>query len=174
MQFHSSLDTNKGVAFVKVPQGWAEEGKTMTVTGMLYGRVQVSGSRQMQVTTAYVKDITGTLRVIWFNMPFLKNTLAEGGLITLRGRVVHRKNGAVMEHPEIFYPSAKYEEKLHTMQPVYGLTAGLSNNAVLKAVRQVIDNLNLTKDPLPLELRLKYGLAEYNYAVRGIHFPEDK
>lgn len=157
-----------------VPVSEAEEGKTMTVTGMLYGRVQVSGSRQMQVTTAYVKDITGTLRVIWFNMPFLKNTLAEGGLITLRGRVVHRKNGAVMEHPEIFYPSAKYEEKLHTMQPVYGLTAGLSNNAVLKAVRQVIDNLNLTKDPLPLELRLKYGLAEYNYAVRGIHFPEDK
>jgi hypothetical protein len=31
MQFHSSLDTNKGVAFVKVPQGWAEEGKTMAL-----------------------------------------------------------------------------------------------------------------------------------------------
>lgn len=157
-----------------VPVSEVEEGRVMTVTGVLFGRVQISGSRRMQVTTACVKDITGTLKVVWFNMPFLRNTLAGGGLITLRGRIVQRKTGIAMEHPEIFYPSEKYEEKLHTMQPVYGLTAGLSNNAVSKAVRQVLDNLNLTKEPLPSELRLKYGLAEYNYAIRGIHFPEDK
>lgn len=157
-----------------VPVSEVEEGKVMTVTGILYGRVQVSGSRQMQVTTAYVKDITGTIKAVWFNMPFLRTTLSGGGLITLRGRIVQRKAGISMEHPEIFYPSEKYEEKLHTLQPVYGLTAGLSNNAVSKAVRQVIEGLDLSREPLPLELRLKYGLAEYNYAVRGIHFPEDK
>jgi len=157
-----------------VPVSEVEEGKVMTVTGMLFGRVQVSGTRRMQVTTAYVKDITGTLRVVWFNMPFLRNTLSGGGLITLRGRVVSKKAGLVMEHPEIFYPSEKYEEKLHTLQPVYALTAGLSNNAVSKAARQAVYGLDLTKDTLPSELRLKYGLAEYNYAVRGIHFPEDK
>ncbi len=156
------------------PISEAEEGKVMTVTGMLYGRVQVSGSRRMQVTTAYVKDMTGTLRIIWFNMPFLRNTLAGGGLITLRGRVMSRKSGILMEHPEIFYPSEKYEEKLHTLQPVYGLTSGLSNNAVSKAVKQALDGLDLSKETLPSEVRLKYGLAEYNYAVRGIHFPEDK
>lgn len=157
-----------------VPISEVEEGRVMTVTGMLYGRVQMSGSRRMQVTTSYVKDITGTLRVIWFNMPFLRNTLAGGGLITLRGRVISRKSGILMEHPEIFYPSEKYEEKLHTLQPVYGLTSGLSNNAVSKAVKQVLDGLDLSKELLPSVLRLKYGLAEYNYAVRGIHFPEDK
>lgn len=157
-----------------VPVSELEEGRVMTVTGMLYGRVQMSGSRRMQVVTAYVKDITGTLKVVWFNMPFLRNTLAKGGLITVRGRIVSRKTGVVMEHPEIFYPSEKYEEKLNTLQPVYGLTAGLSNNAVSKAVKQVIDGLDLTKETLPSELRLKYGLAEYNYSIRGIHFPEDK
>ncbi len=157
-----------------VPVSEAEEGQIMTVTGILYGRVQVSGNRQMQVTTAYVKDITGTLKVVWFNMPFLRNTLSGGGLITLRGRIVQRKTGISMEHPEIFYPSEKYEEKLHTLQPIYGLTAGLSNNAVSKAVRQVIEGLDLSRETLPAGLRLKYGLAEYNYAVRGIHFPEDK
>ena len=146
----------------------------MTVTGALFGRVQVSGTRRMQVTTAWVKDITGTLKVVWFNMPFLRNTLAGGGIITLRGRIVSKKTGISMEHPEIFYPSEKYEDKLHTLQPKYGLTAGLTNNAVSKAVRQVIENLNLSKEPLPSNLRLKYGLAEYNYAVKGIHFPEDK
>ena len=157
-----------------VPVSDLEEGKVMTVTGVLYGKVQVSGVRRMQVTTAYIKDLTGILRVTWFNMPFLRNTLSKGGKITVRGRIVSRRSDIVMEHPEIYYPGEKYEEKLHTLQPVYGLTAGLSNNVIVKAVRQVIENLDLTKETLPKELRLKYGLAEYNYSVRGIHFPEDK
>ena len=157
-----------------VPVSEVEEGRVMTVTGAIYGRVQVGGSPRMQVTTLQVKDITGTLRVIWFRMPFLRNTLAAGGAITVRGRIVRRRDGLVMEHPEMFYPPAKYEEKLHTLQPVYGLTAGLTNNAVVKAMRQAFESLNLSREMLPEEIRFKYGLAEYNYALRGIHFPEDK
>lgn len=157
-----------------VPISELEEGRTMTVTGILYGKVQVGGSSKMQITTAHVKDLTGTLRVIWFRMPFLRNTLAKGGQITLRGRMVRRGTSMVMEHPEIFYPSEKYEDKLHTLQPVYALTSGLTNNAVMKAMKQALDGLDLSEETLPEELRLQYRLAEYNYALRGIHFPEDK
>ena len=154
--------------------GEAVEGKTATVTGAIFGRVQLGGSRNMQVTTLYVKDLTGTLKVIWFRMPFLKNTLARGGIITLRGRIVRKRDGLVMEHPEIFYPSAKYEEKRNTHQPVYPLTAGLTNNAVKKAMMQAMEYLDLKQEFLPEEIRMRYHLAEYNYAVRGIHFPETK
>lgn len=154
--------------------GEAVEGKTVTVTGAIFGRVQLGGSRNMQVTTLYVKDLTGTLKVIWFRMPFLKNTLARGGIITLRGRIVRKRDGLVMEHPEIFYPSAKYEEKRNTLQPVYPLTAGLTNNAVKKAMMQAMEYLDLKQEFLPEEIRMRYHLAEYNYAVRGIHFPETK
>ncbi len=157
-----------------VPVSGVEEGRTQTVNGAIYGRVQVSGSTKMQVTTLYVKDLTGTLKVIWFRMPFLRSTFAKGGAVTLRGRVVRRKEGLVMEHPEIFYPVTKYEEKLNTLQPLYGLTAGLTNNAVAKAVRQALDGMDLASEKLPEEIRMRYGLAEYNYAIRGIHFPEDK
>ena len=107
-------------------------------------------------------------------MPFLKNTLSGGGTITLRGRISRRRNGLVMEHPEVFYPAHRYEEKLNTLQPVYGLTAGLTNNAIMKAIRQVLDNLDLSRERLPEDIRLRYGLAEYNFSLRGIHFPEDK
>ncbi len=157
-----------------VPIGELEEGKVQTVTGMIFGRVQVSGSRKLQVTTLMLKDLTGTLKVIWFRMPFLRNTFAKGGAVTLRGRVVSRKQVLTMEHPEIFYPSEKYEEKKDTLQPVYGLTTGLTNHMVAKAVQQALSGLNLSKETLPETVRLKYGLAEYNFAMRGIHFPEDK
>ena len=157
-----------------VPISEVEEGAVVTVSGVIFGRVQVTGTKNMQITTLHVKDLTGTLRVVWFRMPFLRNTLAGGGAITLRGRITRRKNGIVMEHPEVFYPAHRYEEKLNTLQPVYGLTAGLTNNAVVKFIRQALEGLDLSKERLPEQIRLKYGLAEYNFALKGIHFPEDK
>lgn len=156
------------------PISEVEEGHIQTVSGAVFGKVQVSGTRNMQVTTAHIKDLTGTIQVIWFRMPFLRNTLKSGQPVTLRGKVTRRRNRLVMEHPEIFCPPDKYDEKLNTLQPIYGLTAGLSNNTVMKAVKQALEGLNLSKESLPEELRLKYQLAEYNYAVRGIHFPKDK
>ena len=87
---------------------------------------------------------------------------------------MRRKDGLILEHPEIFYPADSYQQKMGTLQPQYPLTAGLSNNLTVKAVRQAVEQLNLTTDRLPEELRMKYELAEYNYAIRGIHFPEDK
>lgn len=151
-----------------------DEGRTVTVTGAIYGKVQVSGRTSMQVTTIYVKDITGTLRVVWFRMPFLRNTFQKGGVVTLRGKVVRRKGTLLMEQPEIFYPSELYEEKINTLQPNYALTAGLTNNAVVKAMKQAISYLDLKQDFLPPDVRTRYHLAEYNYAIQGIHFPVDK
>lgn len=157
-----------------VSVGEIEEGHTMTVTGAIYGRVQVAGSPKMQITTLYIKDLTGTLKVIWYRMPFLRNTLARGGVITLRGRVVRKRDGLVMEHPEVFYPSAKYEQKRDSLQPVYPLTAGLTNHSVQKAVRQAMDSMEIGEGILPESVRNSFGLAGYAEAVRGIHFPERK
>ncbi|HJB81808.1 MAG TPA: ATP-dependent DNA helicase RecG [Candidatus Mediterraneibacter intestinavium] len=157
-----------------VPIAEVCEGKVCTVTGAVFGRIQVSGTRNMQVTTLYLKDLTGTLKVIWFRMPFLRNTLGKGGALTLRGRVMRKRDGLVMEHPEIFYPAAKYEEKRDSMQPVYTLTAGLSNNAVVKAVRQALECVNARQDILPEALTEKYHFMPYEAAVRRMHFPESK
>lgn len=150
------------------------EGRVQTVRGMLHGSVQISPNRKMPVTTVQIRDDSGTIKAIWFRMPFLRNTFAAGGEIILRGHVVRRKDGLILEHPEIFYPADSYQSKMGTMQPRYPLTSGLSNQVVLKAVRQAVEKLELKRDSLPEELRIKYRLAEYNYAIRGIHFPEDK
>lgn len=157
-----------------IPVGSLEEGKVSAVTGFVFGKIQVSGSRRMQITTLCLKDLTGTLKVIWFRMPFLRNTLGRGGPLTLRGRVVRRREGLVMEHPDIYYPAEKYEEKRHSMQPVYPLTAGLTNNAVIKAVKQALDYAGNIRDILPSCMTEKYGFLPYMQALRLMHFPESK
>ena len=157
-----------------VPISQLEEGKTSAVTGAVFGRIQVSGNQRLQITTLYLKDLTGTLKVIWFRMPFLRNTLGKGGPITLRGSVVRKREGLVMEHPEIYYTSAKYEEKRQSMQPVYSLTAGLTNNAVIKAVKQALDCVSEKMNILPRKVEEKYGFPPYVQAVQTMHFPENK
>lgn len=157
-----------------VPISQLEEGKTAAVTGAVFGRIQVSGNQRLQITTLYLKDITGTLKVIWFRMPFLRSTLGKGGPLTLRGRVARKREGLVMEHPEIYYPSVKYEEKKHSMQPVYSLTAGLTNNAVIKAVKQALEYVSEKQNILPSGLEVKYHFPPYAQAVQMMHFPENK
>mgnify|MGYP000606302956 FL=1 len=53
-----------------------------------------------------------------------------------------------MEQPEIFTPAA-YHELLASLQPVYGLTAGLTNKMVSKAVAQVLERCAPAQDYLP-------------------------
>lgn len=157
-----------------IPISEAQEGQVVTVTGNLYGKVQVATIRNLQITTAHIKDLSGGLKIVWFRMPFLRNTLKSGSVITLRGRVVNKKGTLQMEHPEIFYPSASYDAKRNTMQPVYSLTTGLSNQMIVKAMKQALEYLDLKREFLPEPIRMKQHLAEYNYAVRQIHFPDDK
>lgn len=157
-----------------VPVSEIEEGKTVSVCGSVFGRITVSGNRSLQVTTLHLKDLTGTIKVIWFRMPFLRNTLGRGGMLILRGRVIRKRDGLVMEHPEIFYPASKYEEKRSTMQPVYALTNGLTNNAVIRAVRQALGAADASMDILPGKLALRHGFLPYSEAVKAMHFPENK
>lgn len=157
-----------------VPIKEAEEGKTVTISGVIFGRVMTGGSRSLQITTLHVKDLTGMMKVVWFRMPFLKSTLSKGGTVTLRGRIVKRKGQILMEHPELFYPACDYEKKLDTLQPVYSLTAGLTNNMIGKLVKQAMGVLDDKWDFLPEEIRRKYELAGYAEAVKEMHFPREK
>lgn len=157
-----------------IPISEIVEGEVATVTGTIYGKVQMNHAKNLQITSIHVKDLTGVIKVTWFRMPFLKNTLGRGGVVTLRGRIVERRGELCMEQPELFFPSAKYNEKEDTMQPIYPLTNGLTNNMMMKAVKQALECVDLKREFLPDSIRLEYQLAEYNFAVKQIHFPQDK
>lgn len=143
------------------------------VLGTITGSVEVKRVKNLTVISTTIADLTGRCRLTWFNMPFLRNTLKRGMTFVFRGRLTIKGNLRVMEHPEIYTPAA-YEDKLNSMQPIYGLTAGLTNNLVTKMMREVLEGLDLTQDYLPEDIRLREGLAEYNFAVRQIHFPKNQ
>ena len=109
--------------------GSLKENSVVSVRGTVTAGVYVNRIRNLQVISITVADTTGKLPVVWFNAPYLKNTLKKGSCFIFRGKISRKKGHLEMEHPEIFTPAA-YEEILHSMQPIYGLTAGLTNKLI--------------------------------------------
>lgn len=149
-----------------------KEGTVKAVSAAVCSGVYVNPVRGKQVISVTVCDSSGRLPVTWFNASYLKNTLKKGSVFAFRGRVVRRQGKLQMEHPEIFTPAA-YEEILHSLQPVYGLTAGLSNKTVVKLLHQLLKQQSLKSEYLPEEIKEKYQLSDINYALRTIHFPKN-
>ena len=152
--------------------GTAEEGKTVSIRATITGSLYINQVRNLQVLSTTVADQSGRLPVAWFNAPYLRGSLKKGSVFILRGKIIRKKGRLQMEHPEIFTPAA-YEEIVHSMQPVYALTKGLSNKAITKLVHQVLDTRPLKTEYLPEEIRERYQLADDNFAVRTIHFPKN-
>lgn len=150
-----------------------KEGTVQAVSAAVCSGVYVNSVRGRQIISVNIADQRGKFPVVWFNLPYLKKTLRKGSWFVFRGRIVRKQGKLEMEHPEIFTPSA-YEEILHNLQPIYGLTAGLSNKTVVKMVTQLLEDLPMQSEYLPEELRERYGLADVNYALKTIHFPKNK
>jgi ATP-dependent DNA helicase RecG len=149
-----------------------QEGEVAAVEATVTAPVFVKPVRNLSVVTGTVADLSGKLAVTWFNMPYLRTTLKRGSRFVFRGRVARKQSRLVMEQPEIFTPAA-YEEILHSLQPIYALTAGLSNKTIVKLIRLVLSEEKLKAEFLPYEIREQYHLADYNYALETIHFPEN-
>ena len=143
------------------------------VTGTITGSVEVKRIRNLTVISTVISDPTGRCKLTWFNMPFLRNTLKRGMTMVFRGKMAVKNGQRVLEHPEMYTPAA-YEQKLHSMQPIYGLTAGLTNNLVTKMMGEALEQMDLEQDYLPEEIRIERKLAEYNFAIQQIHFPKDQ
>lgn len=150
-----------------------QTGKKSAVAGRINRTVEVKKTGRITVVTTVLSGIDRQLTLTWYNMPFLRNTLKKGELYVFRGLVVKKKGRLVMEHPDIF-TSTDYQQKLHSLQPIYGLCAGLTNNLMIKTMHQILDERRVITDYLPEDLRNRYHLSEYNFSISEIHFPKDR
>jgi ATP-dependent DNA helicase RecG len=146
-------------------------GRIQAIHGKVMGRPVTTSNRHRPITSLFLQDKTGRIKVIWYRMPFLTTTLKTGLTITLRGRVIEKQNQIIMEHPQIYNPFHKYEEKRHTLQPVYPLTSGLTNNMVQRTIKQVLESGVYLEEYLSPKIMKEYRLCSHNDSVRSMHFP---
>ena len=143
----------------------------VTLSLSVIGGSSTARAGKRTITHFQAGDRTGKVRLSFFNMPYLRGTLAPGTLHIFRGLLKTTKTGLYyMEQPQIFTPE-KYALIRNTMQPRYSLTKGLKNQTMVKAVRQVLEHYAFPADYLDERERKEYGLIGRADAVRKIHFP---
>jgi len=150
-----------------------EEGKKDAVCIKITKKPDVAVMRRLQVVTMDAADGTGVLTLKWYNTPYLRSTLRIGEIYVFRGKVTKKGRKLVMEQPEV-YTGSEYTKKLDYMQPVYPLTEGVTNNLLVRLMKAVFSEISLKSEFLDDDVRKKYGLAEYNFSIEQIHFPENR
>ena len=127
--------------------------------------------RSMNITTLTIGEAPKKLELVWFRAPYIKNQLLPGKEYIFFGKMVVKNKRWVMEQPTIYVPN-KYEDIAGMLQPVYALTAGVTNNLLIKTIKTILNDVDLVADYIPTNVRQKYSLCEYNYALKQIHFPD--
>ncbi len=148
-------------------------GERTAVMAVISSYVDTRTVRSLKLTNITVKDSTGTLKITWFNSPFLKNVLHKGDTYVFVGTIKIKNNMRVMDMPEYYRPEV-YQGMRRVMQPVYPLTQGLSNKTVMKAIGSVRSLMGQIHDYMPDEIRSEYGLETLSAAYETVHYPENE
>ncbi len=114
-----------------------------------------------------VCDGTDRMGITFFNQGYLYDRFVNGGDFLFYGML--KKNGSFYEMTS---PTVSEIQKAG-IHPVYSQTAGLNSRQIEDAVSQAVKLLpEKMNDPLPDELRNRYGLCPLDFAMHNIHFPK--
>ncbi len=142
------------------------------------GKVQLIANRRSFrkrkiVTEALVTDETGSVKVIWFNQPFISKIIKVGDEVFLSGK---------LDEERLQFVSPEYEKAkansltVHTARlvPIYHLTQGVTQKQLRFLISQTDKVILQIEDYLPEEIISKYKFLRLNKALFNIHFPSGK
>ena len=124
----------------------------------------------LDITKVQVADHTARLNLTFFNQKFTTDQLQYGKEYVFYGAVSGDFVGYNMTSPS-FEALDAIPVTTRRVLPIYPLTAGLSNAAMLKAVRQALSICVPPAEILPQELRQKHGILPADRAYYAIHEP---
>ena len=124
----------------------------------------------LDITRTQVADSTGRLNLTFFNNRFAAEQLQYGKEYIFFGAVSGDFIGYNMTNP-VFEAMDSAPVTTRRILPIYPLTAGLTNGAVLKAVRQALSVCDPPPEILPEEVRQEYGILPAERAYAAIHEP---
>lgn len=134
--------------------------------------------KSLSISTCVFADKTGALEAVYFNMPFVSKTMKKGNEYVIRGFVKQKGTKLQIEHPKLF-SIEDYKQLENSLQPIYPLTDGISNNFILKCIKQAFSMSDLfdssvTEDFVPEEYVKKYELMRKKDSIYKLHFPSNE
>ena len=164
------------------PRGYEDRTKLVTIAqlevdkpacfrAMVMNHPRTSHVRKgLDITKVQVADHTARLNLTFFNQKFTTEQLEYGKEYIFYGAVSGDFIGYNMTSPSFEAPDAPPVTTRRVL-PIYPLTAGLSNAAMLKAVRQALAICPVPEEIIPGSVRRHYGILPAERAYFAIHEP---
>jgi len=126
------------------------------------------------VIEVIIGDGTGSLRISYFNQPWLSNRFKEGEAISVSGKIDQYLGRLVMNSPD-WEPVEV--ENLHTNRivPIYSLTERITQKWLRNQMNSVITYwAPAVVDALPDTIRRAAQLVSLGEALTQVHFPDSQ
>lgn len=148
---------------------------TDDLSATIVGKIELIASRRSfrsrrLVTEALLTDATGSVKLIWFNQPWIGKNLKPGEMIKVWGKTA----GGPFN---LFFSSPSYERLIGAPEsagiiPVYPLTYGVTNKQLRFLIKQSLTALSRLDDYLPEQIRQEEKLIGLRQALEQIHAPK--
>jgi ATP-dependent DNA helicase RecG len=157
----------------------ARAGDAVTVSGKLVTVDNVK-VRNLTLTKAYLDDGSGVLELVWYNQPYMKDTLTKlrNSQIVAYGIIKESPYGLQMETPEWEdLPDGADPDSLLSVNrivPIYPLTEGIRQKRMRQIIWNAVQYAHLAPEILPRSVRERLGLMPIQQAIAQIHFPDSE
>lgn len=156
------------------PVGKIKPGQSVTVQGTIKSISASYAFRgRLSRTEAVLSDSTGSIKIIWFNQPYIAKALASGDEIAVAGTAVYYKNILQLQNP-IYEKMGG--DNIHTgrLVPVYSGSSIVSNRTIRNVISAALPAVEYEIDILPSAILKKYALPSITKALSILHFPESE
>ena len=172
------------------PRRYAERGELTDIAGLELGEHVTVLARVLEVTQRPLRDrkrvylsrvvITDGNRKMecaFFGPKGYISGLAPGRSALFAGKVSVFNRKLQLQNPEYQLidgdtPDGAIDSFIGLI-PVYPSSAGIQSWQIARCVRQVLQLLDPVEDPVPMELRAKLSLGDYDESLRNIHTGRD-
>jgi ATP-dependent DNA helicase RecG len=166
---HALIDRRKqpGIAFS--PEG------TIVTLKVRVDRHQPSPRGKPNVPyRVFVHDDTGELGLTFFHMkqPWIEKSLPVGETVFVSGKMEWFNGRPTMVHPDYITPEAGLDA-LPLIEPVYGMTEGLSPKTIRKAVHQALQRLPVLAEWQDEALKKKNSFRDFRTSLEAAHILAD-
>lgn len=133
--------------------------------------------KNMSIAEIIIQDENNIpLKAVWFNQPYILETLHEGVTARLSGKMTLNGKFLSMSNPA-WEKAARDATNTGRLVPVYSETKGLTSKWLRWQMKMLLNSLghemsNLD-DPIPTDVRKRLNLYDLHTALGQIHFPEN-
>jgi len=149
--------------------------KNVTVEGHITRAKNIrTWKKRMTVTEIILEDENGTpLKAIWFNQPYILDSLVIGSIVRLSGKLSLSDNVFSMSNPA-WERAARDATNTGRLVPIYPETKGLTSKWLRWQIKEFLPLAQDLPDVLSAEIREKYHLYDIFTALTQLHFPESQ